>query len=95
MKIGKVIGNVVSSQKDASFEGIKLLLVQPVDEKHKEYGEHLIACDVVQAGMDDYVLFEGGREAALALKNWYNPADATVMAIIDQIACDDERAGDK
>ena len=85
MKIGKVIGNVVSTQKDATLEGIKLLLVQPVDEHYTEYGEPLIACDVVQAGYGDYVIFEGGREAALALENWYNPADAAVMGIVDHM----------
>ena len=85
MKIGKVIGNVVSTQKDATFEGVKLLLVQPVDETYKEYGDPLIACDVVQAGEGDYVLFEGGREAALAMEDWYNPSDAAVMAIIDHM----------
>lgn len=85
MKIGKVIGNVVSTQKDATFEGVKLLLVQPVDETYKEYGDPLIACDVVQAGVGDYVLFEGGREAALAMEDWYNPSDAAVMAIIDHM----------
>lgn len=85
MKIGKVTGNVVSSQKDAAFEGVKLLLVQPVDENYDEYGDPLIACDVVQAGVGDYVLFEGGREAALAMEDWFNPSDAAVMAIIDHM----------
>ena len=85
MKIGKIIGSVVSTQKDASLEGIKLLLLQPVDEKYESYGDPIIACDTVQAGAGDYVVYEGGREAALALDNWYNPADAAVMGIIDRI----------
>ena len=85
MKIGKVIGNVVCTQKTESLEGLKLLLVQPLDECLHDTGEPLVACDVVQAGTDDLVLFEGGREAALALQNWYNPADAAVMAIIDHV----------
>lgn len=85
MKIGKVIGNVVSTRKDASFEGLKLLLLQPVDENYVSYGEPVIACDQLQAGVGDYVLFEGGREAALALENWYNPSDAAVLGIIDDI----------
>ena len=39
----------------------------------------------MQAGPGDLVLWEGGREAALGLENWYNPSDATVMGIVDQV----------
>jgi ethanolamine utilization protein EutN len=83
MNVGIVIGNVVSTQKVASLEGTKLLLVQPLDEYGEEEGEPIVACDTVQAGEGDTVIFEGGREAALALKNWFNPADATIMGIVD------------
>jgi microcompartment protein CcmK/EutM len=89
MKFGKVIGNVVCTQKTESFDGVKLLLIQPLDENLAEAGQALIACDVVQAGYEDFVLYEGGREAALALENWYNPSDATVMAIVDSVDLDD------
>ncbi len=85
MKLGRVIGNVVCTQKVDSFEGIKLLLVQPLDEHLKEAGEPIVACDTVQAGMDDIVFYEGGREAALGLENWFNPSDATVMGIVDHV----------
>jgi ethanolamine utilization protein EutN len=85
MKLGKVIGSVVCQQKYESFEGVKLLLVQPLSEALQEQGEPLVACDVVQAGPEDIVIFEGGREAALALENWYNPSDATIMGIVDRV----------
>jgi microcompartment protein CcmK/EutM len=85
MKLGRVIGNVVCTQKDESFEGVKLLLVQPLNEKLEEIGEPLVACDTVQAGMHDIVFYEGGREAALGLENWFNPSDATIMGIVDSI----------
>jgi len=85
MKLGRVIGNVVCTQKVDSFDGIKLLLVQPLNEHLEKIGEPVIACDTVQAGMDDVVFYEGGREAALGLENWFNPSDATIMGIVDQI----------
>lgn len=85
MKLGKVIGTVVSTRKVESFEGMKLLLVQPLDEQYKETGEPLAACDTVQAGPGDIVLYEGGREAALAVENWYNPSDAAIMGIVDSV----------
>ncbi len=91
VKLGRVIGTVVCEKKTESLEGVKLLLVQPVNERLKDEGSPLVACDTVQAGPDDIVIFEGGREAALALKNWYNPADAAVMGIVDHTG-DGERA---
>lgn len=85
MKIGRVTGTVVSTRKLESLEGIKLLLVQPLDDKMQNSGNPLVACDTVQAGTGDLVIYEGGREAALALDNWYNPSDAAVIGIIDQL----------
>ena len=40
MKLGRVIGRVVCTRKMECFEGLKLLLVQPVDEKGKDAGQH-------------------------------------------------------
>jgi microcompartment protein CcmK/EutM len=85
MKLGKVIGSVVCTQKVDSFEGIKLLLVQPLNEKLEEKGDAIVACDTVQAGLGDTVFYEGGREAALGLTNWFNPSDATIMGIVDEV----------
>jgi ethanolamine utilization protein EutN len=88
MKLGKVIGNVVCNQKVESLRGIKLLLVQPINEYYQDIDEPLVACDAVQAGLNDIVFFEGGREAALGLKNWFNPSDSTIMGIVDQVNTD-------
>ena len=85
MKLGKVIGSVVCTQKVDSFEGVKLLLVQPLNEKLEEQGEAIVACDTVQAGPGDTVFYEGGREAALGLENWFNPSDSTIMGIVDEV----------
>jgi len=85
MKLGKIIGSVMCTAKDPALEGVKLLLLQPVDEAGKAYGEAIIACDTVQAGPGDLVLWEGGREAAMSLPNPFNPADAAVMGIVDRV----------
>jgi len=85
MKLARVIGSVVCDSKDGSLAGVKLLLLQPLTEALMEDGEPLVACDTVQAGVGDTVIWVGGREAALALENWYNPADAAVMGIVDQV----------
>ena len=85
MKLGKIIGSVMCTIKDPALEGAKLLLLQPVDETGTEYGDPLIACDTVQAGPGDLVLWEGGREAAMTLPDRFNPADAAVMGIVDRV----------
>ncbi|HPH03166.1 MAG TPA: EutN/CcmL family microcompartment protein [Spirochaetota bacterium] len=85
MKLGRVMGSVVCSQKDPSFEGVTLLLVQPLDEQKKPIGDMIAACDTVQAGPGDLVFFEGGREAAMALPNAFNPSDASVLGIVDDV----------
>ncbi len=85
MKIGRVTGTVICTKKDESLEGITFLLVQPLDDQMKESGSPVVACDTVQAGTGDTVIYEGGREAALALDNWFNPSDAAVLGIIDRI----------
>jgi ethanolamine utilization protein EutN len=84
-----VIGTVVCTLKVDSLEGVKLLLVQPLDERLKESGDPLVACDTVQAGFGDVVYFEGGREAALGLDNWFNPSDATIMGIVDEVSLEE------
>ncbi len=85
MKIGRITGTVVSTRKIESLEGIILLLVQPLDDNMQNSGNPIVACDTVQAGSGDLVIYEGGREAALALDNWFNPSDAAVIGIIDQL----------
>ena len=86
MKLGRVIGRVVSTKKMECFEGLKLLLVQPVDENGTDAGAPIVAFDTVRAGEGDRVFFEGGKEAAQANpKGWFNPADAAIIGIVDAV----------
>jgi ethanolamine utilization protein EutN len=86
MKLGRVIGRVVCTRKMECFEGLKLLLVQPVDETGKEAGGALVAFDVARAGEGDLVFFEAGKEAAQANPNgWFNPGDAAIIGIVDAV----------
>ncbi len=85
MKIGIVTGSVVATRKVESLQGERLLLVQPLGDDGKPAGDAIVACDTCQAGPGDRVLFEGGREAAMALRHSFNPADAAIMSVIDDI----------
>jgi ethanolamine utilization protein EutN len=86
MRLGRVIGRVVSTRKVESLEGLALLLVQPVDERGKSVGAAIVAFDTVQAGEGDLVYYELGKEGAQANPNgWFNPADAAIIAIVDAV----------
>jgi microcompartment protein CcmK/EutM len=83
MQLAKVVGTVVASQKETSLEGIKLLLVRPVDEEGREIGNHVVAADAVGAGPEEMVLIAAGSSARQTRVTDKRPVDAVVMAIVD------------
>lgn len=85
MYFGRVIGTVVATTKVAKLEGMKLLLVQPLDHEQKPTRGPEVACDTVQAGVGDLVYLVGSREAALALQETFVPVDAAVVGIVDHM----------
>lgn len=86
MYLARVIGNVVATRKAEGLEGVKLLLVQPLDTDEKPVGEPHVAVDVAQAGPGDLVTCVGSREAALALEPSFVPVDAAIIGIVDAVA---------
>jgi len=84
MLIGKVIGTVVSNQKDPKIEGLKLMLVRQVDVDLKELSGYVVAADAVGAGVGEYVLYATGSSARQTVQTDKRPIDAVIMAIIDQ-----------
>lgn len=89
MVLAKVVGTVVATRKEASLDGLKLLLVRPLDEEGKEIGTHLVAADAVGAGPDEIVLVASGSSARQTTATDKRPVDAVVMAIVDTWAVGD------
>ena len=88
MFIAKVIGNVISTQKNAKFLGMKLLLVQPYisrDGKLQISGSSVVAVDSVGAGAGECVLFTQGSSARLTPTTKDTPVDAVIVGIVDAI----------
>jgi ethanolamine utilization protein EutN len=83
--LGIIKGSVIAQRKAAGLEGVKLLLVQPVDEHGAPAGELHAAVDTVQAGDGDLVYLVGSREAALACDPWFVPIDAAIVGIVDGV----------
>lgn len=85
MKLGKVLGRVVSTVKHESLDGIKLLLVQPLDENLNNAGDPIVAADNISSGIGDIIYYETSKEASRILEYTMNPIDAAVMGIVDNI----------
>ena len=86
MKLGRVTGRVVSTVKVDSFEGIKLMLVQPLDEKLVKVGDPIVAFDTIQAGVGDLIYYETSKEAGRVLVTTMNPCDAAIVGIVDNLS---------
>ena len=89
MQVAKVRGTVVSTQKDPSLRGVKLLLLQLVDEEGNFLPKYEVAADNVGAGVDEWVLITRGSAARQVVGNEQRPLDAAVVAIIDTIYVED------
>jgi len=84
--IARVIGNVVASQKQASHEGKKILLVQPLDLHGEPMGDAFVALDAVDAGIGDRVLaVQEGFSAMTSVGHVESPIDAAVIGIVDLV----------
>jgi len=87
MLIARVIGTVVSTQKHRTFDGAKLLLVQPLNTDDSPRGAAMLAVDGVGAGVQEKVLVVlEGRAAGEALGRKAAPVDAAIVGIIDTVS---------
>ena len=83
MQMARVIGDVVATRKDERFDGIPLLVVQPLAANGDAVGRPLIAVDSVGAGVGEHVFFVRGKEASFPFHPVEVPADAGIVGIID------------
>jgi ethanolamine utilization protein EutN len=90
MLLGRVVGNLVATQKNEKLEGAKLLLVQPLDLEGKDKGGTVLAIDGVDAGEGDRVLLiQDGRSAQLVLARGVAAVDAAVIGVVDAVELTD------
>jgi ethanolamine utilization protein EutN len=86
MLLGRVIGTVVPCEVYTGLEGVPMLVVQPLTKTCEPKGEAIVCVDSTSmAGPGELVYYEGGREAALALREWFVPVDHTIIGIVDDV----------
>jgi carbon dioxide concentrating mechanism protein CcmL len=85
MIFARVVGTVVSSQKDPNLSGKKLMLCREVDHEGKPLKAYHVAADAVGAGEGSFVLLSYGSSARMTEETKNAPIDAVIMAIIDDV----------
>ena len=96
MLVGRVTGNVVSTNKCDSLRGTKLLIVQPVDlETLQMKDDYVICVDDVGAGEGDLVFCAYGSSARQSDTTKKVASDFSIYGIVDSIDMRGARTYDK
>ena len=86
MILGRVLGEVVATQKHPSHHGRKILVVQPVNPDDTDRGDTILALDAVDSGVGDRVLVvQEGYSAMSAAGRVEAPIDMTIVGVVDAV----------
>lgn len=94
MLLGKVIGTLVACEVAEGLQGVPLLVVQPLTKLCASKGDPIVCADSTSmAGPEELVYYEGGREAAMTLRETFVPVDHAIVGIVDQVNLPNEAGG--
>lgn len=93
MIIARILGTVVSTQKDERLQGKKLLIVKPINLDGTDQSGYVVAVDTVGAGFHEKVIVVGGSSARMAEGNKDCPVDSAIIGVIDEIDYEGMKAG--
>jgi ethanolamine utilization protein EutN len=86
MHLGRVVGTVVATVKSQGLDGVKMLIVQPLDKHEQDSGSPVVAADAVaMAGPGELVYYVASREAAEALEERFVPVDHAIVGLVDEV----------
>ena len=85
MKLGRVTGKLWATAKDRKLDGLKLYIMQPVDESDRPLGSELVAVDTVGSKEGDLVYWVGGAEATFPFQDRQIPSDVTIVGLVDHL----------
>lgn len=86
MKLARVRGTVVATIKTEGLEGVRFLIIQPLDKHGEPTGQRVVAADAVHmAGPGELVYYVSSREAAEAMPVRFVPVDHAIVGIVDHV----------
>lgn len=88
MQLGRVVGRVWSTMKNASLETQRFLVVQPVSPELQSTGRRIICLDSVGAGAGELIYWCRGKESSFPFLPVEVPADNTIVGIVDELHVD-------
>ena len=89
MLLGKIVGTAIATVKAPGLNGVKLLVVELLDNDLAPFGTRQVAADgAQQAGLNDIVFLVRAREAALTLVETFVPVDLAVVGVVDKVDLD-------
>jgi microcompartment protein CcmK/EutM len=83
VKLAKVLGTVVATEKDEKLVGLRFLILSNWSHDNQPSGGSVVAVDAVGAGVGEMVLYASGSSARQTARTDKKPVDAVVMAIVD------------
>lgn len=90
MRLAKVLGTVVATVCYQGLEGIRFLIIQPLDRDQQPKGQPVVAADAIHtAGPEDLVYFVASREAAVAMPDTFVPVDHAIVGLVDTVFLED------
>ena len=92
MKLARVIGNLVATEKHIAYVGQKILYCQPLDEAEREIGDAFLAVDRAQAGVGDMVLVNQEGNGARQMLGTFDgklPIRSVIVGIVDAVTLED------
>jgi microcompartment protein CcmK/EutM len=90
MKLGRIVGTVVSTRKDEKIEGLKLYMVRDLSLDMQDKDSFVVAADAMGAGIGEVVLYASGSSARMTKATDKRPCDAVIMAIVDILEVEGE-----
>ncbi|MBU1077083.1 MAG: EutN/CcmL family microcompartment protein [Spirochaetes bacterium] len=88
MRLGKVIGSIVSTVKDPKILGNTIRMVELIDIHGQSLNDYEVAVDTVGANNDDIVLLVKSSSARMTRLTEDKPIDDAIVAIVDIINMD-------
>ena len=85
MQLGRILGSIVATRKLDTLQGIRLVVLEPLNERMESAGPPMAAIDVVAAQAGDLIYWVGSREAAQAVEPPFPAVDAAVVGIVDRV----------